>query len=96
MPLTRSRPENIGRGYLGKFPPEVWLVVERAWESGISVSSDFARQHASIIALASSLGWISSVSLSGKRYTRRWNITTEGTIAYNHIRGQQVPCHGNL
>ena len=85
MSTARSR-HQVGRGYLGPHPDALWLVIERAWEHGISVSSDFARHHAAVIALAASIGWISSVSLSGKRYERRWNVTAEGITAHTHMR----------
>lgn len=87
MPTARSRHQSsIGRGYLGKYPKPLWLVIERAWELGISVSSNFARDYAPLIALAASLGWISTVTLDGKKFTNRWNVTAEGVTALNHIR----------
>lgn len=86
--LARSRYKSSGRGYLGRYPKLIWQVVSIAWERGISVQSNYAREHADIIALAASLGWISTVSLDGKGYSREWNVTAEGTIALNH---QQEP-----
>jgi hypothetical protein len=83
MPLTRSR-HKVGRGYLGPLPSEVWEVVAVAWEAGIAVSSNYAREHSAVVALAASLGWISNVALDGKTYLRHWNVTAEGVTALNH------------
>ena len=85
MTVTRS-PAKRPRGYLGRHPAQLWATVARAWETGIAVSGNHARTHAPIIALAASLGWISTVSLSGKRFTGRWNVTAEGVMALNHIK----------
>lgn len=82
MSTARSRPKSpLHVGYLGPVPEEVWLVVRRAWEVGISVSSDGARSLSPYIALAASMGWISNVSLDGLSFNRVWNVTAEGVAA---------------
>lgn len=85
MPLARNRVRtSSARGYTGKVPPDVWNLLGLAWEDGIAVSANVAREYATEIALAASLGWISTVSLDGHRYLRVWNVTAEGVSALNH------------
>jgi hypothetical protein len=62
----------------------VWDIVTVAWEVGIAVSSNMAREWSKEIALAASLGWISTVSLDGRTSHRVWNVTAEGVTALNH------------
>lgn len=82
MALTRSRPK-VGVGYLGPYPEELWSVLAQAWQGGFSIASNYARDHAPVVALAASLGWISTVSLCGRKYGRTWHITAEGVSAFN-------------
>ena len=85
MAETRNRHRSgNSRGYHGRIPPRVWSIVRVAWEAGIAVSSNMAREWSGEIALAASLGWISTVSLDGRTYHRVWNVTAEGVIALNH------------
>ncbi len=85
LPRARSR-HRVSRGYLGAHPDELWVVIEMAWQDGVAVSSNFARHYAAEVALAASLGWISTVTLDGLGFTRTWNITAEGVSAYQHWR----------
>ncbi len=85
--LGRSR-HKVGRGYTGPLPEDLWLVLETAWQVGIAVSSNFARHYSAEVALAASLGWVSSISLDGLAYTRTFNITAEGVSAYQHWRNE--------
>ncbi len=85
--LGRSR-HKVGRGYLGPHPQDLWPVIESAWQHGIAVSSNFARHYSQEVALAASLGWISTVTLDGLGFTRTWNITAEGVSAYQHWRNE--------
>lgn len=83
MPVTRSRHfTTTHRGYTGPIPEAVWLVVQMAWETNIAVSSNFAREYSAEIALAASVGWISTVSLDGGAFSRFWSVTAEGVAAY--------------
>lgn len=80
MSLTRGR-HKVGSGYYGPIPSGVWLVIRRAYEGGISASSNFAREQSTDLALAASLGWVSTISLDGLTYGRVWNATVEGIVA---------------
>lgn len=82
-PLARSR-QKIGVGYTGKIPPLVWEVLERASAGCIYLRSDFARAYAPEIAAAASLGWISSVHISGTSFQPFWLVTLEGLAAYRN------------
>lgn len=59
-------------------------MVETAHQGGIAVSSNMARELAPYVALAASLGWISTVSTDGLHFTRTWNTTAEGVHALKH------------
>ncbi len=72
------------RNYRGPHPEELWAVLGAAHERYISVQSDFARSAATYIALASSLGWITTISPDGLTYGGRWAITATGLYALEH------------
>ena len=85
MPLGRTRHIPPSTGYTGRIPKTLWDVLRLAWEGGgIAVSSNYAREASREVALAASIGWISTVSLDGKHYHRVWNITAEGVAAFNN------------
>lgn len=94
-PKARGRPATAASpayGYTGKLPSAVWRIVQLAWEAGIAVSSNMARELSSEIALAASIGWISTISLDGRKHHRTWNVTAEGVIAYNqHQQRVEAP-----
>lgn len=52
-------------------------VLRLAWTKGFSVSSDFARAHAPIVAAASSRGFITT-RIDRNLYGTRWLITPKG------------------
>lgn len=56
----------------------------RAWTSGVSIQGDFARTNAEDMALAASLGWISTVDPNGLAYRRQWRITVAGLSALHN------------
>lgn len=87
MGLARSR-HKVGTGYTGPIPDECWDVVREAHDNGISVSSNLAREASAWIALAASLGWISTVTLDGQHYGRVWRTTFEGLSA---LRNKEQP-----
>lgn len=89
MAVTRDRYKGVGRGYLGPIPKLIFKLLTKAWEDGITTSSNYARQNAPQIALAASAGWISNVTLDGKRFTNRWNITAQGVNLVNHQKEMQ-------
>lgn len=65
-------------------PEEAWDVVERAWTRPFSISSDFARANAIAVAIAASLGWITTITLDGRNFSRSWHVTVSGTLALQH------------
>lgn len=81
--MTTPRPNRpvAGSGIKGSPPTEVWDVLDRAWAEPFSVSSNFAREQAQAVAIASSLGWITCLTLDGTEFTRRWCITAAGAVA---------------
>lgn len=81
--VGRSRTP-VGVGYLGPIPADMWELLETVWESPLAVSSNIAREHAPLVALAASLGWLSTVQPSGQSYGRLWRITAEGLVALRH------------
>ena len=70
--------------YHGPLPPEIWLVVSEAYEGGFAVQSNFSRIYALEVALAASLGWITTVDPTGQTYSRVWRITVAGLTALNN------------
>lgn len=54
------------------------LVTREAHLSPYTTKSDFARQHATAVALAASLGWITTVWPCGVAYTNSWRVTPAG------------------
>lgn len=80
MPLGRSK-ARVGVGYVGEVPEAIWEVVRRAFEGGFAVSSNFAREHSTELALASSMGWVTTIHLDGLSYGRTWLATLQGAGA---------------
>ena len=70
--------------YHGALPEEIWEVLTVAHEGGISVQSNLARVFSIEVALAASLGWITSVDPNGQAYSRIWRITVAGLTALNN------------
>ena len=79
----RSRTAATG-GYFGPMPDEVWGVMDRAWFDPPSISSNYARENAQVLALAASLGWITIVAPDGKSLSRSWHVTVAGLTAYRN------------
>lgn len=52
-------------------------VVERAWRQGVSLQSQFFREHPKLVALAASLGLITTIDPQGN-YGGIWRVTPEG------------------
>jgi hypothetical protein len=55
-------------------------VVRRAWDRGFTVSSDFARQAAPLVAQAASAGFITT-RIATNEWGTTWRVTPEG-LAY--------------
>lgn len=52
-------------------------VLDRAWKIPFSTKSDFAREHADVVAMAASDGLVTTKIAEGF-YGRRWMITPKG------------------
>ena len=81
---ARSRPKR-GVGYFGPYPEALREVLEQASRQGFAVASNFSREFSTEVALAASLGWISTVSHDGRSCGRTWNVTLEGQSALRSI-----------
>lgn len=57
-------------------------VLDRAWRSGFSTKSDFARTNANEVAVAASQGLITT-HLKGNTFGTTWLITREGLSVLN-------------
>ena len=57
-------------------------VLWKAWREGFSTKSDFARKMANEVAVAASLGLIST-KISGNKFGTKWHITKQGLETYN-------------
>ena len=62
-------------------------VLWKAWRSGFSTKSDFARAMANEVAVAASLGLIST-RISGHKFGTKWHITKQGLETYNECYQQ--------
>lgn len=61
-------------------------VLDTAWSGGISVASNYARAHLQTVALAASLGWLSTVHPDGQDYTKFWRITGSGLTYFQTLK----------
>lgn len=52
-------------------------VLRKAWLQGFRTKSDFARQYANEVAIAASLGLIST-KIGQERFDKSWHITRKG------------------
>lgn len=77
---TRSRPQ-VGIGYHGDLPDDIWDLLAHCHRTPLYVSSNIAREAAVVVALAASMGWLSVVDLDGKGFSRTWRLTPEGGFA---------------
>lgn len=56
-------------------------MVDKAWYDPPSISSNYSRLHAKVIALAASLGWLTIIAPDGQSLSRSWHCTSEGLSA---------------
>lgn len=71
--------------YRGPIPSDLWGLLAIVWERGsLSVQSDWARALAPYVALAASMGFLSTIDLAGDTYSTRWRITAAGLTALQH------------
>lgn len=77
--------QQTDRNYHGPYPPGLWAVLEVCHKAGsISIQSNFARGAATEVALAASIGWITTVSPDGASHGARWRLTQAGLLAHHH------------
>lgn len=53
-------------------------VIHFAWKSEFTTKSDFAREHATAIAAAACLGWLTTFDPHHAAYTNTWRVTPDG------------------
>lgn len=61
-------------------------VLDTAWTASISIASNYARAHLTTLALAASLGWVSTVHPDGQAFTREWRITASGLSYFQTLQ----------
>lgn len=76
--------------YAGPMPDDIKEVLDTG-SIGFTVSSNFARLHASTVALAASNGWISTVSRGGRGFSSYWQTTSAGLTMLEHGLEQTPP-----
>lgn len=54
------------------------------WRNTVTTKSDFAREYADYVAMAASLGWITT-RIAGEVFGRQWTVTAKGMGALNEI-----------
>lgn len=59
-------------------------VLMRAWQTGFTVQSDFARQNAHMVAMAASMQLVTNRVTEGV-YSRDWQITAKGIRLLNEL-----------
>lgn len=62
-------------------------VVRRAWRSPFSLACDFCRQHVAFVAMAASMGLITTRIQPGV-YGRTWHVTALGIRMLNEMETQ--------
>lgn len=68
--------------FTGPLPDDTWPVLKHAWKwGGIALQSNFARQHATTVALMASQGWLSTIDPDGTAYRGHWRLTQAGLTA---------------
>lgn len=73
-------------GYFGPLPDDMEEVLDRAWTASISIASNYARAHLATLALAASLGWVSTVHPDGQEFTSAWRITASGLSYFQTLQ----------
>lgn len=58
---------------------DISAVIDRAFMGGVTVQSDFARANASILAMAASMGLITTKTSEGD-FGRTWRATCDGLL----------------
>ena len=72
----------------------MYLVLDKAWRSGIRFQSDFARRGAMYIATCASENLITN-HLGGDIYTDKWQITDQGMDTKGELDALLIESAGN-
>jgi hypothetical protein len=64
-------------------------VVHEAWITGFTTKSDFAREFADFVAMAASMGFITT-RINSQVYGKQWQVTSRGLAALEHLYGIKV------
>lgn len=70
------------------------IVLTTAWRESFTTKSDFARDFADFVAMASSQGLITT-RIGGQLYGREWNITPKGLLALDKEYGVNISEDGH-
>lgn len=70
--------------YTGDVPTQLWEVLLQAWKRPISLQGDYARQNAVGLALAASMGLLSTIKPDGSDFGNHWHVTTSGLTALHY------------
>jgi len=74
----------MGHDPLSRVPRGAWKAVEQGREFPFSVKSNFARDYATGVAAAASLGWLTTRNPRTGEFDRIWRPTSTGLIALEH------------
>lgn len=75
--IAKRRQAGTGKTVTDTVERHLCAVLRKAWRTGFTVSSDFARRNAEYVALAASKGLISTRDRANT-YTRNWQVTVLG------------------
>lgn len=70
--------------YTGDVPGELWAVLVAAWKRPLALQSDYARQNSQAVALAASMGLLTTIKPDGSGFTPYWHITASGLTALSY------------
>jgi hypothetical protein len=60
-------------------------VIRKAWMAPFSTKSNYAREHANEVAVAASLGFIST-KIDNNTHTNKWLVTVEGLARLHGVK----------
>lgn len=80
--VTLPKPSRL---YHGPLPAALWPLLEACHRAGsLAIQGDATRALASEVALAASMGWLTTIDPSGRSYGSRWRLTSAGLQALNN------------
>jgi hypothetical protein len=62
-------------------------VLTAAWKAGFTTKSDFSREFADYVAIASCMGWITTRIFPPDVWGSTWQITSKGLLALEELYG---------